>query len=143
MNQRAQAVQLNRTMLWLVPLVAVSFFVLNRPGTSPMNIKEVSVSEAKALIDSGATVVDVRGPEAYGGRHVPGALSIPLAQLQTGVPASLSDAKDKSIVVYCNDGVVTGPEGTQLLNSAGYSLAVNLKSGIEGWQSAGLPVQHR
>jgi len=143
MNQRAQAVQLNRAMLWLVPLVAIAFYVLNQPGTSSLNIKEVSVSEAKALIDSGAIVVDVRGPEAYGGRHVPGALSIPLAQLQAGVPASLSDAKDKPIVVYCNDGVITGPEGTQLLNNAGYGRAVNLKSGIEGWQSAGLPVQNR
>lgn len=143
MNQRVQAVQLNRAVLWMVPLIAMGVFVLNKPTVHTLNVKEVSVVEAKALVDAGALVVDVRGPEAYGGRHVPGALSVPLAQLKAQIPASLSGAKDQSIVVYCNDGVATGPEGTQLLNNAGFGKAVSMKSGIEGWQSAGLPVQSR
>lgn len=39
-----------------------------------------------------------------------------------------------------HDGTTTGPEATQVLNKAGYSKAVNLKSGIEGWERAGLAV---
>jgi rhodanese-related sulfurtransferase len=39
--------------------------------------------------------------------------------------------------VYCNDGSVTGPSATALLNKSGFPLAVNLQSGIEGWRAAG------
>jgi rhodanese-related sulfurtransferase len=34
-----------------------------------------------------------------------------------------------------------GPEGTELLNKAGYANAVNMEAGIKGWADAGLPVQ--
>ena len=141
MNQSPRAVQLNRTMLWAVPLLAIAFLVLNKPASGPYNIKEVTVAEAKSLVDSGALVVDVRPQEAFEARHLPGALSIPLSQLRAGVPASLADAKDQSIVVYCGDGSTIGPEGTQVLNDAGYKNAVNIRSGIEGWQNAGHPVK--
>jgi rhodanese-related sulfurtransferase len=49
-------------------------------------------------------------------------------------------AKDRPIVVYCNDGLVTGPRGTEILNKAGFARAVKLKEGIEGWSAAGYPV---
>jgi len=104
-------------------------------------IGEVSIHDAKSLIDSGALVIDVRGEDKYQSRHIPGALSIPLAILRMGIPGSLAHAQDKPILVYCNDGVTTGPEGTQILNQAGYKQAVNVKAGIEGWADAGLPVQ--
>ena len=141
MNEPARAIQLNQVLLWAVPLIAIAFFALNKPATTSFGIREVSVPEAKTLIDSGALVLDVRGEEAYHARHLPGALSIPLAQLKAGIPASLADAKDKSIVVYCGDGATIGPEGTRILNNAGYKGAVNIRAGIEGWQKAGHPVR--
>ena len=50
-----------------------------------------------------------------------------------------SIALDKPVVVYCGDGARTGPEGTYVMNQAGYSGAVNLTGGLEGWAQAGLP----
>ena len=142
MNQPTRAIQLNQVLLWAVPLLAIAFLAFDKPATTTsFGIREVSVPEAKALIDSGAVVVDVRGEGAYNGRHIPGALSIPLAQLKAAIPASLADAREKPIVVYCGDGATIGPEGTQVLNDAGYEGAVNIKSGIEGWQKAGHPIQ--
>lgn len=45
-------------------------------------IPRVSVEEAKAAYDSGQAVfVDVRSAEVYSEDHIPGALSIPLAEL--------------------------------------------------------------
>ena len=140
MHQPAQIVQLNRAMLWFVPIAILMLVALNVPTGKPLHVKDVSASEAKALIDAGAVIVDVRGQGAYETRHLPGALAIPLAELKAAIPALLVSAKEKPIVVYCNDGVSTGPEGTQLLNQAGYGGAVNLKSGIEGWERAGYPV---
>jgi len=65
---------------------------------------------------------------------------VPLAVLEAGIPASLSAAKDKPVVVYCGNGSTRGPEGTHLLHQTGFSQAVNLRPGLEGWAKAGLPI---
>lgn len=105
------------------------------------DIQQVSVQEAKTLVDGGAMIIDVRGVDAYNTRHLAGAISIPLSMMEAGIPAVLSTAKSLNIVIYCNDGVTTGPEATQLLTRAGYTHAVNLRTGIEGWAEAGLPIK--
>lgn len=123
----------------LVAVVAIGW--LATPTSTRYNIREVSVPEAKALIDAGAVVIDVRPKDKYDGRHIPGAISLPLEVLKHSIPATLAAVKTKPIVVYCGEGTSLGPEGTQALNAAGYSGAVNLKSGIGGWADSGLPVQ--
>ena len=90
----------------------------------------------------GALVIDVRDRAAYEARHIAGAISAPVATLSTAIPASLESARTLPIVVYCGDGTTLGPEGTLVLNKAGFPGAVNLKPGIQGWASAGLPIEH-
>jgi hydroxyacylglutathione hydrolase len=104
------------------------------------DVKEVSATDAKILIDGGALVVDVRGKEAFQSGHIPGAISAPLHDLKAHIPAALEGARTMSMVIYCGDGVTTGPEGTEVLNQAGYPNAVNLKPGLDGWEKAGYPV---
>jgi rhodanese-related sulfurtransferase len=113
-------------------------------GTSvniPKDYPEVTLTEASALISAGAVVVDVRGPESFKEGHIPGAIPIPLEILRQDIPASLIDAKAKSVVVYCGHGQGRGPEGTRLLAKAGFARAANLRSGLEGWKTAGLPLE--
>jgi rhodanese-related sulfurtransferase len=103
----------------------------------------VSVAEAKKLLDAGAAIaIDVRDAEDYAYRHLAHALLVPLEQLQVAVPKSLATEKTRTLVVYCNRGIAHGPEATRLLLAAGFSHAVNLASGIEGWAEAGMPVEH-
>lgn len=111
--------------------------VLMAPGKRP-NVPEVDLVGAKALIDGGALVVDVRELDVSAGSHIVGALLIPLSTLPQRMQ-ELGIDQAKSIVVYCNEGTARGPEGTSVLQQAGYSGAVNLKTGIEGWRAAGLP----
>jgi rhodanese-related sulfurtransferase len=74
-------------------------------------------------------------------RHIAGALLMPLDELRAIVNSGRkSIALDKPVVVYCGDGARTGPEGTYVMNQAGYAGAVNLKGGLEGWAKAGLPM---
>ena len=127
--------------IYLVSLAALIGILVVVGGTgSRPNVKDVSVPEARALIDSGAVVVDVREQSASSSSHIPGALLIPLDALAARM-TDLGIDKAQPIVVYCNEGTRRGPEGTALLNKAGYSGAVNLKSGIEGWRAASLPTQ--
>jgi rhodanese-related sulfurtransferase len=135
----------NRNNLFAVAVAAVAFAWLSGNGARhSLNhppVPEVEVLQAKALIDSGALVIDVRGAEQFAVRHLPGAVPVPLAILRAGIPASVAAAKDRPIVVYCNKGTGSGPDATRLLQNAGFSKVVNLRSGIEGWTAAGLPVK--
>jgi rhodanese-related sulfurtransferase len=105
-------------------------------------VKEVDVSSAKQLVDAGALVIDVRGQDQFNFQHIPGAILITLEELRAGIPARLlAEARDRVILVYCNQGLGRSPEGTKILNKAGFASAVNLKEGIEGWAGAGYPTQ--
>jgi rhodanese-related sulfurtransferase len=124
----------NAAVISLLVAVAMAVSIANRPP----KVTEVDLAEARALIDSGAVVVDVREQEVSAGSHIPGALLIPLGILAQRM-AELSIDKTRPVVAYCNEGTTRGPEGTAVLNQAGYANAVNLRSGIEGWRAAGLP----
>lgn len=89
-------------------------------------------------IQSGeVTVLDVRPPEEYGAAHIPGALSVPLKELESRL-ASLP--KDREIVAYCRGPYcVLAPEAVKLLRMRGYD-AVALGDGVAEWRARGLPV---
>jgi rhodanese-related sulfurtransferase len=111
---------------------------LRHAATPQFNVNEVTALEAKALIDAGAMVIDVRERAASERNHLPGARLIPLEVLPDRL-AQLESAKANKIVVYCGNGSTRGPAATSKLNSAGFAQAVNMKSGFEGWREAGLP----
>lgn len=110
-------------------------------ASNALNVPQLALEQAKALIDAGAIVLDVRGDEQFQHRHIPVAMLMPLDILQAAIPAWLSTVKDQPIVVYCGDGVSHGPEATRILVRAGFSRAANLTAGIDGWDKAGYPVK--
>ena len=72
----------------------------NLPQTEA-DVPRVSVEEAFAALNSGAAViVDVRSVESFIVKHVAGALSIPLTQIEEN-PNSVSLDKDQWIITYC------------------------------------------
>ena len=65
------------------------------------DVPRVSVQDAAAAIKNGdAVVVDVRSAQAYQASHIPGAISIPLFDIETD-PTGLNLDKDKWIITYC------------------------------------------
>lgn len=128
----------------LLPVVVLCGFIaafgIFMSGGKTYNVPQANLEQAQAMIDAGATVVDVRGKGAYDMQHLAGAISLPLERLRAGgVPDDLAAAKDKPVLVYCGDGVTTGPEATALLMQAGFKTAVNMTPGFGGWRRAGLP----
>ncbi len=124
--------------------VALIGIVAGRVKSSSVSdeVPQASIAEAKALLDAGATVIDVRGHEQFADRHLPNATLIPLDVLRAAIPAWLLAAKTRPVIVYCNRGAGSGPAAAHLLQAAGFAQVVNLTSGIEGWAAAGMPVQH-
>jgi hypothetical protein len=82
--------------------------VIVEPTSQPVNfpqteadVPRVTAEEAKAAFDSGAAIiVDVRITEAFTARRIQGALSIPLAGIETD-PASVTLDKNQWIITYC------------------------------------------
>jgi rhodanese-related sulfurtransferase len=60
-----------------------------------------SVSEVKQWLDRGAQLVDVLGADEFEHDHLPGAINIPLKQLDASTAARLD--RDRPVLVYCND----------------------------------------
>ncbi|MBI5840627.1 MAG: rhodanese-like domain-containing protein [Chloroflexi bacterium] len=62
-------------------------------------VERVSLEEAKAAFDSGAAIfVDARSAASYAESHIPGALSIPVAELES----RLNELDpDQWIITYC------------------------------------------
>jgi rhodanese-related sulfurtransferase len=60
-----------------------------------------SVAEVKRLLDQGAQLVDVLGADEFEHDHLPGAINIPLKQLDARTAARLD--RERPVLVYCND----------------------------------------
>jgi rhodanese-related sulfurtransferase len=60
-----------------------------------------TVDEVLRLLDEGAQLVDVLEPEEYQHSHLPGAISIPLKELNATTAGRLD--RSKPVIVYCND----------------------------------------
>ena len=82
-------------------------------------------------------VIDVRPSEEYEAGHIPGALSVPLAELKTRLPEI---SRGTEIVAYCRGPYcVLAPQAIEILRRAGFR-ARRMEEGFPEWRLAGLPV---
>jgi phage shock protein E len=82
---------------------------------------------ARALIAKGATVIDVRTAEEFGGGHLPAATNIAVADIGgrlDDVAKLVAGDKAQPIVVYCAAGS-RAAKAKKVLEDAGYQRVVN------------------
>ena len=66
--------------------------------------RTVDLGDLRELLDRGAQLVDVLPREEYEELHLPGALHLPLKELDTERAGALLD-RARAVVVYCWDGL--------------------------------------
>lgn len=101
-------------------------------------MEPVSREEVRARTrEGGVTVLDVRPLEEYAVSHLPGAICIPLAELEE----RLDDIDPtREIVPYCRARwCVLSFEAVAVLRKHGLT-ARRLVAGLPQWRAAGLPV---
>ena len=92
----------------------------------------ITAQEAKAIMDSqeGFVILDVREQHEYDESHIPGAVLLPLGQVEDKAHEVLPD-KDQLILVYCRSGR-RSKQAAEVLVKLGYT---NIKEfgGIIDW----------
>lgn len=98
--------------------------------------REISKEEAQQQLEQGAQLVDVRADHEWEAGRIPGAVHIPLAELNER--AGELD-RDRRVILYCRGGNRSSM-AADALESAGYD-AAKLSEGIVGWQEASLALE--
>ena len=105
----------------------LNFCVVSSPK-SPM--REIPPKELKTLLDKGeVTLLDVRAPEEVAIAALPGAVHIPMAEIQARV-GELDKAAP--IVVLCHHGMRSEMAG-RFLERNGFTAVAHLAGGIDAW----------
>ena len=88
----------------------------------------------KRVREGAVTVLDVRPAEEYRAGHIPGALSVPLGQLQELIS---NLPKKQEVVAYCRGPYcVLAVEAVEMLRKKGFK-AFRLEDGIQDWLAMG------
>ncbi len=108
-------------------------FLEGREGMEPVDRKALLELVRKEAV----TVLDVRPVEEYNAGHIPGAISIPLKELQLRL---LDLPRDQEIVAYCRGPYcVLSIQAVEMLRAKGFQ-AVRLEEGIQDLRALGFPI---
>ena len=94
--------------------------------------RQVNMDEAITMMEEGTgyIILDVRTPEEFAERHIPGAINIPNETIGTEEIPELPD-KDQLILVYCRSGN-RSKQASEKLAALGYTNIVEF-GGINDW----------
>ena len=101
------------------------------------DITEVDVDAGARLLDEGYVLLDVREPDEYEQGAIPGSMHIPRGTLETSVEQRIPD-RNQPLVVMCAGGARSAL-AVQTLHQLGYTNAVSMDGGFNGWKDAGKP----
>jgi rhodanese-related sulfurtransferase len=112
----------------------VRTYLTQKDDLEPVPAKELLERARKGLV----TVLDVRPPEEYAAGHLPGAINIPIHELEK----RLRDLpKGREVVAYCRGPYcLMSYDAVAMLRKKGMK-ARRLEAGMPEWRLAGLPVE--
>jgi rhodanese-related sulfurtransferase len=112
-------------------IIAALMFILLITGCSGGSYTDVSVDEAKEMIDSGEVqVLDVRTPDEFAAGHIPGAKLVPLQVIES----MLSELdKDQKYLVVCRSGN-RSTQASGILVENGFKNIYNMTGGMNEWK---------
>jgi rhodanese-related sulfurtransferase len=108
-------------------------FLEGREGMEPVD-RDALLKRAR---EGAVAVLDVRPVEEYRAGHIPGAISIPLKELERHL---FELPRDQEIVAYCRGPYcVLAVQAVEMLRAKGFN-AVRLEEGIQDWRAMGFSV---
>lgn len=112
----------------------VRLYFAHKDELEPVPARELLERARKGLV----TVLDVRPPEEYAAGHLPGAINIPVQELERRIREL---PKRREIVAYCRGPYcLMSYDAVALLRKKGLK-ARRLEAGLPEWRQGGLPVE--
>jgi hydroxyacylglutathione hydrolase len=110
-----------------------------RSGQPTRETPVVSVADLQQLRcqDSELVVLDVRHESEWRAGHIPGALHLPLPELEARVGSVLE--RDRPVAIHCAAAYRSGM-AVSLLERHGYSRLMHVNGGFDAWRAAGFEV---
>ena len=107
-----------------------------------MDLASISIERCEQIrqtlqSDSSLQLVDVRSRAEWLRGHLPGAISLPLLDLD---PKKQVIDPSKPSLVYCYEGFRATTAASILLRESGADIGI-LIDGVEGWSALGLPLE--
>jgi len=112
----------------------VRLYLAQKDDLEPVPARELLDRARKGLV----TVLDVRPPEEFAAGHLPGAVNIPIHELEKRLGEL---PKRKEVVAYCRGPYcLMSYDAVQLLRKKGLK-ARRLEAGLPEWRLAGRPME--
>ena len=112
----------------------VRIYLTQKDDLEPVPAKELLERAKKGLV----TVLDVRPPEEYAAAHLPGAINIPIHELEKRLREL---PKRHEVVAYCRGPYcLMSYDAVSMLRKKGVK-ARRLEAGLPEWRLAGLPIE--
>ena len=94
--------------------------------------RQITMEEAVTMMkeETGYIILDVRTPQEYNEKHIPGAINIANESIGTEDISALTD-KDQLILVYCRSGN-RSKQASEKLVKLGYTNTIEI-GGINSW----------
>jgi len=97
-----------------------------------MTYENISQEQAKALINTGANIIDIRDKASFDTAHIAGALHISNENIQDFIR---DNDLDKPLVVYCYHGH-SSQHAANFLHEQGFEKVYSLLGGYTQWQES-------
>ena len=103
-------------------------------------VSEIGTLDATRLINrNNALLLDLRETKEFEGGKLPNAVHVPLSQLKER-GSELARFTKRPVIAYCARGNTSRAAGATL-KQLGFAEIYQLQGGLQGWKSAGLPLE--
>jgi len=117
---------------------------INRAGAPALadllELKPVAPQELRAMLDRGATALDVRPGNEFVAGHVPGSVCIPLSGQFASWAGAVLGLSSMPVLITATPEQISEAR-VRLARIGVEDVAGYLDGGVEGWRAAGLPLE--
>ena len=117
----------------ILPIFLVALLLVGCAAPAEeITYRQINMDEAITMMEeeSGYIILDVRTPEEFADKHIPGAINVPNETIGTEEISELPD-KDQLILVYCRSGN-RSKQASEKLAALGYTNVYEF-GGINDW----------
>lgn len=136
----------NHRLLWNVfnGTIADATTTLPAPASREATMLPAGLMQAKELFDQKEAVfIDAREPSVYALGHIQGAVSLPVAKVDSALQNFMNETPlDAILIVYCSGyGCHDSNNVAEKLQARGYDTIFLFEGGYPEWKNAGFPIE--